>query len=484
MKIKTLLKTATLLLSLGLYAQPQRAYHWYFGGGAGIDFSSGQAVADTNGQMYVYAGNASISDENGNLLMYTDGWSVWNRNHQVMPNGTELSPDNSTPFQSSIIIPLPNNKHLYYIFHLTAFNFKDTLIRGLLYSIVDMNLDSGRGDVTIKGQMLLTPVSEALGAVYHANCQDIWVMAHKRETNDFYAYLVTENGITDTVITTIGNFIGTPYGVYGLKFSPDGSKMATSAFWDYLNDTTRFDTLHVFDFDRNTGILSNKILIPDTAIASYGFSSDNSKFYYHNGAFDAFTYQLDLSSNNQQIILSTKTLLFYESYYNVSDFQNTPLNNIIAAKSHNQYIAIIENPNEIGLACGFVDSSLYLGGRYCYVSLPNFIQSYFDSDSSTTCFQTKTQDVKPYNQKLEIYPNPFHDYTNIKIPKEIIKNNEIAISVIDLLGKNYSFSYSINNLSEYTEIKIEKPYSLKEGLYFLRVKTPKTEYFEKIIITN
>lgn len=33
---------------------------------------------------------ASISDSAGNLLFYTNGEKVWNKNHEVMPNGEGL----------------------------------------------------------------------------------------------------------------------------------------------------------------------------------------------------------------------------------------------------------------------------------------------------------------------------------------------------------------------------------------------------------
>jgi hypothetical protein len=35
-------------------------------------------------------GCATISNSSGQLLFYTDGITVYNRNHQVMPNGTGL----------------------------------------------------------------------------------------------------------------------------------------------------------------------------------------------------------------------------------------------------------------------------------------------------------------------------------------------------------------------------------------------------------
>jgi hypothetical protein len=65
---------------------------WYFGNFLGLDFNSGAAVPLNDGQINntPAEGVATISDANGNLLFYTDGVKVWNRLHQVMPNGTGL----------------------------------------------------------------------------------------------------------------------------------------------------------------------------------------------------------------------------------------------------------------------------------------------------------------------------------------------------------------------------------------------------------
>ena len=82
---------------------------------AGLDFNSGSPVALTNGQLNTTEGCTTISDKNGNLLFYTDGSVVYDKSHQVMPNGYGLLGHYSST-QSAIIVPKPNNPNLYYIF--------------------------------------------------------------------------------------------------------------------------------------------------------------------------------------------------------------------------------------------------------------------------------------------------------------------------------------------------------------------------------
>ena len=84
-----------LFVSIQLFSQKE-ANNWYFGQKAGITFNSGAPVALTNGQLQTLEGCSSISDASGNLLFYTDGIKVWNRNHVVMTNGTNLKGDPSS----------------------------------------------------------------------------------------------------------------------------------------------------------------------------------------------------------------------------------------------------------------------------------------------------------------------------------------------------------------------------------------------------
>lgn len=76
---------------------------WYFGGNAGITFSTNPPTYLTDGMLASQEGCATICDNNGNLLFYTDGVTVWNKIHAVMDNGTGLHGNNSST-QSSIIV--------------------------------------------------------------------------------------------------------------------------------------------------------------------------------------------------------------------------------------------------------------------------------------------------------------------------------------------------------------------------------------------
>lgn len=131
-------------ISISSYAQLQNS-HWYFGDKAGLKFNkeaSTPSVLSDNFLMQTNGGSASISDNEGNLLFYTDGITVWNRNHEVMPNGSGLFGSN-TVSQSVIIVPKEEDQ--YYIFTNQAHDLDS---HGLSYSIVNMtgDLDDSGGN--------------------------------------------------------------------------------------------------------------------------------------------------------------------------------------------------------------------------------------------------------------------------------------------------------------------------------------------------
>lgn len=210
------------IVSVGVIAQNQNNI-WYFGERAGLDFNSGSPVALTNSQMSSREGCAVMNDKiTGSLLFYTNGGpgpnqlqdtvgAIWNRNHQIMPNGDLDSAGGCmSSAQGALIVPNPANADQYYLFTLDcAENF---FVSGLRYSIIDMTLDGGLGDVTVKGVQLTDSVNENMCAIKHANGTDYWLLFNKGNSyvnfqlisDKYHAYQITSSGILPPVITSIG----------------------------------------------------------------------------------------------------------------------------------------------------------------------------------------------------------------------------------------------------------------------------------------
>jgi gliding motility-associated-like protein len=364
-----LIKLTVILLFPHIMIAQGEVNNWYFGDHAGITFNSGAPTVLTDGVLFTEEGCATISDSSGQLLFYTDGRTVYNRQHNIMPNGTELFGHRSST-QSAIIVPLPNNNNLYYIFTVDY----QAGPNGLRYSIVDMSLDNGLGDVTdVKNELLLTTVSEKINAVLHANGQDIWVITHGFGNNNFYAYLVTENGInTVPIISSTGVIVPVdPTGAHAigvLKASPSGNKLVLCV---------AFVKTQLFDFDSATGMVSNPIDIYEGYV-NYGaeFSPMGNLLYVtHHWERDGL-WQYDLTSTD---IAGSGQLIYLLQVPNSTfgQMQIGPDNKIYVASFNSHYLGVINEPNALGLACDFDRTAIYLEGRRSKSGLPTFIQSYF-----------------------------------------------------------------------------------------------------------
>jgi len=382
-----LIATILFLITASANSQSNETNYWYFGSEAGMDFSSGAPVALLDGALTTAEGCATMSDPNGQLLLYTDGITVWNRNHIQMPNGFGLL-GNSSSTQSGVIVPWPNNPDLYYVFTAAGFGGGP-----FCYSVVDMTLDGGLGDVTaVKNEILFNPCSERVNAVAHANGTDIWVLSHEENTNNYYAYIVTTAGINTTpVITSIGPSLGGAFSssfLGYLKSNAQGTRLATA--------TCSLNTILMFDFENSTGVLSNLLQWPATVNYSYGveFSPDGSRLYASSMEPDSKLWQFDLSSGNAATIFASGVILATNvTYYHYGGIQMGPDGKMYVARNLYGYVGVINDPDALGVACNYVDDGIYLEGRSCNWGLPDFIQTFFSPigfNSEFYCFGDST----------------------------------------------------------------------------------------------
>jgi len=359
-----------------LYGQPQQANIWYFGSNAGLDFSTNPPSPLLNSNLSTVEGCASICNPQGQLIFYTDGSNVWNANHQIMPNGSGLLGDVSST-QSAIIIPWPSHPHLFYIF--TVDNIAGP--NGLQYSVVDMSLNQGLGDISIKNVPLLSSTTEKITAVKHANGFDVWLIAHPWNSNTFHVYKVTSNGVdTSSVVSQTGSIHQGSSGnnIGYMKAAPTGKKLALAI--RYMNQ------FEVFDFDSQTGIVSNPLTLP-THSNAYGiaFSPDGNKLY---ATYLGGLVQYDLSQPTDSAILASETLI---ANANVWAMQLANDGKIYVADYFRPSLSIIQSPNRQGAACNFQLSAQSLSGRVSNLGLPTFMQSFFkDFDYQHTCFGDST----------------------------------------------------------------------------------------------
>lgn len=414
------------------HPEAKRANIWYFGNGAGLDFSSGSPVAITNGQLDSWESCASISDINGNLLFYTDGDTVWdkNHNHNVMPNGTGLygscvppGPNNSAT-QGVIIIPQPNSATIFYVF--TVDCAENLGARGMNYSIVDLSLNGGFGDVSLKNQFLFAPSTEGMAATMNCTRDSVWVVGHEYGTDAFYAYLVNENGLNSTpVISNVGSPVMIFFGQ--IKFSPN-SKMI-----GYAGE--------IYDFHFSSGLISNAIFI---GFGGYGlsFSPDSKHLYFSTSGNLVGQYNIT-SKNSTDIINSYQTIYLGPSNNEYFGLQLAIDEKIYIAPIDTSKVSKIDFPNNSGIAANFNPYSVDLNGRKSQFTFPSFIESYFDQNYS----EANCQD----EEAIITIPNAFspntdgiNDFFSIKVASyqkikysiynrwgSLLKEDEITLQIPD-----------------------------------------------------
>ncbi|RKE92378.1 T9SS type B sorting domain-containing protein [Ichthyenterobacterium magnum] len=396
--MKKLFYLLLFLLSQNTIAQSE-ASNWYFGNGAGIQFNQDLGtVTNDFGSIDTFEGCASISDEDGNLLFSTDGIKVYGSNHQLMPNGDDLYGDPSSS-QSAIIIPKPDHPNIYYVFTVgTLNNTEGNPNLGLNYSEVDMTLNNGLGDVTVKNVNLLRYCSEKISAVSKdCTTNSIWVVAlasRSRLTttgnglDTFHAFEVTNQGVNPESVRTrfINPNVLDPRGY--LKLSPDGSKLASA------NIT---EGLFLYDFDKETGELSNEqeLLIYSANDSPYGIEfSPNSQFLYVHAYNNVNVQGEDDVPENHfsslvQYDLSVPSIEINETQVTIDErqlyrgaLQLGPDGRIYRALSatYNEglpHLGVIKNPNLAGLACNYTHNAVDLEIAQSTQGLPPFISSFF-----------------------------------------------------------------------------------------------------------
>jgi hypothetical protein len=333
------------------YTYDRLNYNWYFGTNAGITFNpiqSGGTPTSISGSVVSQEGVSSISNKEGSLLFYTNGQTVYTSGNTVMVNGTGLS-SSGTSTQSSIIIPRPNTNK-YFIF-VTDYSGSTN---GFQYSIVNMDLQSGNGEIESKNiKLLTTPTTEKVTSCLHSNGEDYWVITHTSGNTNFYSYLVTQSGLSGPVVTSIGSTHNTVRGY--MKTSPDGTKLVSLLYDE--------DIVDIFDFDSSAGTLSNLITLTGFSynVGPYGleFSSDSSKIYISEGAGEEI-YQFDLSYSSSTKIEENVIKVAELSGASLGALQMGPDEKIYVADYGKDYLHMIHRPNGLGVLCNFEENGFNL----------------------------------------------------------------------------------------------------------------------------
>lgn len=448
---------------------------WMFGRNYSLDFNqsppllrddryiNGTLMANTSYTVmpniehsYDYA--QAVCDASGNLLfmvkMYVTrntglGYGVpapniFDRDELPIEGSEFLTPSDMSEVRP-LIIPHPGNNQRYYIFYVRN--------GGLLYSLFDVSLNNGKGDIVPGSKNILhqsynTVIGSKIASVQ--GCDGVWLIIRSKFHNQFLSFKIDQNGIaTNPMISDVGLMnIGDYWSTQSeLVVSPNGKLIGISAMkLEHLNQE---GGIEVFDFEKCSGKIKNSRLI-ETGNIIYGlsFSPDNSKLYASYSEYnplltpqaswwrDQNIYQFDLALNNITDIVNSKTLILTNPSVQ-EDLPFCPLSmpgfgSMRIGKDQKIYIInsaprvcdgtsgvgmaihVINNPNLIGLLCNpninaiFNSQNGMVNGNraskksdfpyeiiFAPVSLPDTIQN--EPFSIAICFKPDTLLKAPMN---------------------------------------------------------------------------------------
>ncbi len=398
---------------------------WTFGRWSGLNFYNGGPTTFRAG-LHADEGSASVATPDGQLRFYSNGIRCWNRNNMAMPNGSGLlgerpgstSSRGTNSAQGVCIVPFINDPDKYYLFCLTPDGSYDRT-GYLSYSIVDMSLNNGMGDIVtgMKNVMLDSGLSESMIAIPGNNC-DVWLMVHTYDDPVFKAYHITSAGLnTSPVLSVTGNQISgrEAYHIGQMAVSPARDKIAITSYHYQHENFDVYGRFHpqpanlsligalVCRFDPNTGVVSDAIQIEHKKNC-YGvvFSPDNTKLYvniYYDAALSRgqiVQYEVGGAFDSTVVVSSKQEIRNLGNRGRPCSFKQYNDTIYISDQDYGTLLHRINNPNAAGSACGYQPDAIRLqSGTTQIFQLNNDVVYPFPADTFYTRKDTILCDNQP-----------------------------------------------------------------------------------------
>ncbi len=405
---------------------------------------------------------AVMPDTLGNILFYTNGCHIANALGDTMSNGDGINPgemhDWTCPTSGyasplgAMILQMPGNPSLYYLFHMgVKYGSERKLNYGpFYYTVIDMSLDGGMGEVISKNNVVADGNFEPFVAVRHGNGRDWWLIFPEYGTNRYRKFLFSASGLQDEGVQQIGQALSCRY-IGSSAFSPNGVHYARQQHCGVV----------AMDFDRCSGQFSKDYFmpLPPNAFGGGGvaFSKDGNRLFVSTQlsiqAADLTqpTPHLDTIVSSPSIAGSSLHLMQYGADGKIY------LSNLGRGKFYH----VINSPNEQSI--GFQQRGFDLV-NYSVRTLPNYPNyrlydvpgSVCDSLGINAPMVSSTIPSHPNEETIQIFPNPT---TGILRWSGIADNTQTVVRIHNLLGKLISEQKCSNGYFDLGEVQ--------DGLYFI-----------------
>jgi hypothetical protein len=409
---------------------------------------------------------AVMPDSLGNILFYTNGCHIANALGDTMANGAGLNPGEMADWTcpesgyaaplGAMALQLPGSSHLYFLFHMgVRYSPQRKLTYGpFYYSVIDMNLEGGKGAVISKNNILADGSFEPFTAVRHGNGRDWWLIIPEYGTNKYHRLLFSSSGIQQMDELEIGAPLFCRY-IGSSAFSPNGIRYARQQHCGVI----------IMDFDRCSGIFSNARIIGMPLRAIFGggvaFSNDGNRLFV---STQVSVQEADLTLPNPvldtiipSIAVAGASLLLMQYAPNGKIY----LNNLGRTQAYH----VLNTPNDSDT--GFEQRGLSLP-VYNIRSLPNYPNYRLYDLSGSNCDSlgidapmvgTTTGDPL---SGVSVFPNPFSDQIRVVVGPDLRSS---AFSLFNPVGRLVLGANLTNETTHLTGI------TLPAGIYFWEIRS-------------
>jgi len=355
------------------------------------------------------------------------------------------------------IVQVPHDSFRFYV-------FEGILNAGLYYYIVNMKLDSGRGDVEQNYQGIwFDHHTSSLAIVMQPNDTDFWLVNLAR-ADTLYVYPVTSSGIGKPKKQGIIN-VGNNY--YNLRIRPDhkGDKIAFAGIYNKLTANTGL----LYSFNNKVGVVSLPKYYCDTfGLTDVEFSPNDSLLYCtvlnNHASIVQFNPNVpDINTSAIKVLNSNKYAAYGLQLASNNKIYFTGIDTF-------KYLGAINSPDNIGSACNVQPLAINLYPYVSGYSLPNIYApvrklKWISSSPSNGCQDS----IKFTNLSDSVYFNSFKwffgdgDSSSLFAPShKYLKKGKYNVT---LVGINICDSKQYYNDSIFVQVPAEAGFKIDTIIY-------------------
>jgi hypothetical protein len=399
--MKNLLIISTLLLGcISVKAQITQDQQWLVGYSIDgkdpgqrtlMDFTTNQVGVElVRSDIDFISTNTSICDKDGKILLYTNGCAINDGQHRMIRGGDSInfpvkdwaprfysadcSSDSGYGTSDDHYFINFNQDSLIFLYHIRYTHYPKGNFYGANYERLYTKILKDAVGYKVVEKNVIVPMADSLfggsAAVrVKGRANAWWIINGVLRQNKYYVTLVDSTGPVSTQSFTMPQ---TPHPVdAGFDFmvvSPDGKKIARRC---------RGPQLVIYDFDQETGAISNPVELYNPEIEDYypngvAFSA-NSRFLY--ACYEELLYQFDMESanpNNEKVLVAEWDGFRTDGIFRTIFFTSLlgpDCRIYINCPGGNRYLHTIMNPDVKGVGCEVRQRAIYTPDWY-YGCLP------------------------------------------------------------------------------------------------------------------